>query len=274
MYLLDRAREHGLRFLRARVEEVEVGGGRVRGVRLNAGGKTTTLSTQGFVIAAGPFLKDVGRMVGADLPVFSELHITVAFNEHLQVVPRQAPLLIWTDPTHLPWSEEERVTLSGSEETKWLLDEFPAGVHARPEGGPESNVVLILWTYDTDPVEPVFPFTVDPHYPEITLRGLAAMIPGLEAYFGRASKPTVDGGYYTKTKENRPLVGPLPVEGAYVIAAMSGFGIMAACASGELLAAHLTGDALPHYAPAFSLQRYEDPEYQRLLETWDRSGQL
>jgi glycine/D-amino acid oxidase-like deaminating enzyme len=66
----------------------------------------------------------------------------------------------------------------------------------------------------------------------------------------------------------------LPVEGAYVIGALSGFGVMAACAAGELLAAHLTGGTLPHYAPAFLLERYQDPAYQRLLDTWDESGQL
>jgi glycine/D-amino acid oxidase-like deaminating enzyme len=96
----------------------------------------------------------------------------------------------------------------------------------------------------------------------------------MRAYFDKIPKPSVDGGYYTKTRENRPLIGPLPVEGASVIGALSGFGIMGACASGELLAAHLTGSGLPHYAPAFRLERYEDREYQKLLESWGESGQL
>jgi (p)ppGpp synthase/HD superfamily hydrolase len=42
---------------------------------------------------------------------------------------------------------------------------------------------------------------------------------------------------------------------------------MAACGAGELLAAHVTGDQLPHYAPAFALERYQNPEYQELLAT-------
>ena len=100
------------------------------------------------------------------------------------------------------------------------------------------------------------------------------MIPGLSAYFDRLPKPVVDGGYYTKTRENRPLIGPLPVKGAYLIGALSGYGIMASCAAGELLAAHLTGSRLPTYAPAFALGRYEDPEYQKLLEKWEDTGQL
>jgi len=40
------------------------------------------------------------------------------------------------------------------------------------------------------------------------------------------------------------------------------------------LAAHLTGSTLRHYAPAFILERYENPDYQKLLETWSESGQL
>jgi len=49
---------------------------------------------------------------------------------------------------------------------------------------------------------------------------------------------------------------------------------MAASAAGELLASHLTGEELPPYAPAFALNRYEDPAYQELLENWSDSGQL
>ncbi len=274
MYMLDRAREHGARLLQARVEGLDVVGNRVQSVRLSQGGTPDTISTANFVNAGGPFLKHVGQMVGIDLPVFSELHAKIAFRDTVGAVPRNAPMIIWSDPTFLVWTEEERSMLAESEETKWLLDEFPSGVHARPEGGFDSNIVLIIWTYDTTPVEPAFPVTFDPRIPEIALRGLVTVIPEMRAYVGRIPKPLVDGGYYTKTRENRPLIGPLPVEGAYVIGALSGFGIMAACASGELLAAHLTSSELPHYAPAFGVERYEDPEYKKLLENWGESGQL
>lgn len=274
MYMLEKARECGVRFLRARVEGVEVAKNGVRVIRLSDGNTPGNISTANFVNAAGPFLKDVGKMVGIDLPVFHELHAKIAFRDTLGAMPRNVPLIIWTDPTFLLWSEEERSTFTESEDTKWLLEEFPSGIHTRPEGGSDSNILLIMWSYHIPPVEPVFPITFDPHFPEIALRGLARMIPGMKAYLDQIPKPSIDGGYYTKTRENRPLIGPLPVEGAYVIGALSGFGIMAACASGELLAAHLTGSELPHYAPAFRLERYEDPEYQKLLQSWGDSGQL
>jgi glycine/D-amino acid oxidase-like deaminating enzyme len=274
MYLLEQAREHGVKFLPARMEGVEVNRGQVQAVNVGDGTTSRTIPTHHFVNAAGPFVKQVGQMLGVDLPVLSELHVKIALNDHLSVVPRHAPLLIWADPQTLPWSDEERTMLAESEETCWLLEEFPSGVHARPEGGPDSPAVLMLWAYHTPPVEPTWPPALDPAYPEAVLRGLSTMIPGLRAYFDKIPNPVVDGGYYTKTQENRPLIGPLPVEGAYVIGALSGFGVMAACAAGELLAAHVTDSELPPYAPAFALERYQDPAYQRLLEMWEGSGQL
>ena len=142
MYMLERAQEHGVRLISARVEGVEAGGGRVQAVRLRNESGPNKISTPNFVNAAGPLLKEVGRMIGVDLPVFSELHLKMVFKDHLGVVPRDAPLLIWTDPVSLPWSEEERAILSESEETKRLLEELPAGVHTRPEGGPGSDTLI------------------------------------------------------------------------------------------------------------------------------------
>ena len=83
----------------------------------------------------------------------------------------------------------------------------------------------------------------------------------------------VDGGYYTKTPENRPLIGPLRTDGAFVVGGLSGFGVMAAAAAGELVAKHVTGVDLPHYADAFRVTRYDDPRYLELI-TGAESGQL
>ena len=272
IYLLEQAREHGIQLMQASVKAVNVTNNQVEGVRLQG----ETIATRCFVNAAGPFLKSVGRMLGVELPVYSELHTKSAFADHLRLIPRDAPLLIWTDPQSLPWSEDERAELSESSDTRWLLQTFPSGAHTRPEGPADSPMVLAMWDYHTSSMRPSFPPPFDPWYPDIALRGLARMIPALKAYFDRMPKPIVDGGYYTRTRENRPLIGPLPVRGAYVIGAFSGFGMMASCGAGELLAAHITDSPLPPagYAPAFSLERYEDKEYQRLLENWPSTGQL
>lgn len=275
MYLLERSKARGARFVMGRVAAAGIERGRIREVQVERPGETLRVLTRRFVIAAGPLLKDVGAMVGVELPVFNELHGKIAFKDPLGIIPRHVPLMIWTDPMHLPWTDEERAELSANQKTKWLLEEFPGGVHFRPEGGSDSPMVLALWTYDVKAQEPVWPPVFDPAYGEIVMRGMARMIPGLSVYLDKMAPPWVDGGYYCKTQENRPLIGPLPVEGVFIIGALSGFGIMASMAAGELLAKHATAGALPDYAPAFLLSRYEDPAYREMIANWDpTSGQL
>jgi glycine/D-amino acid oxidase-like deaminating enzyme len=273
-YMLRQAREHGARLVAGRVTGVEVRAGQVKAVHLRGPDAPERLAVGTFVNAAGPYVREVGCMLGVELPVFWERHAKIAFRDPLGVVPRDAPLLVWTDPQTLDWSAEERELLSESVDTRALLAELPGGAHVRPEGGADSPMTLMLWAYDTPPVEPLFPAPMDPAYPEVTLRGLTAMLPGLGRYLGHAPTPIVDGGYYCKTRENRPLIGPLPVKGAYMIGALSGFGVMAAAGAGDLLAAHITGDPLPHFAPAFRLERYEEPSYRELLAHWPTTGQL
>ncbi len=147
-------------------------------------------------------------------------------------------------------------------------------VHGRPEGAGESPVVLLIWTYDVEPMEPTFPIEFDPAYPEILIRGMSRTVPALTAYFPRLPRGVVDGGYYTKTPENRFLAGPLPVEGAYIIGALSGYGLMSANGAADLLADYISGRPLPAYASAFRLDRYDDPAYRDLLARWGDSGQL
>jgi glycine/D-amino acid oxidase-like deaminating enzyme len=190
------------------------------------------------------------------------------------VLDRNAPLVIWSDPQRLEWSEEEKEYLQEEAETQMLLDELPAGIHTRPDGGADSPIILVLWEYRARRVEPVWPIYEDAMYPEVVMRGLARMIPGMRTYQQKAGKPRLDGGYYTKTEENRPLIGRLPVEGAFVIGALSGFGLMVACAAGELVAEYVIGETLPSYATAFALERYQDPAYLAMLEAWGASGQL
>jgi glycine/D-amino acid oxidase-like deaminating enzyme len=271
MYLFETARSQGVRFESARVKGVDTVNGRVTGVRLDSG---KCIDTPVFVNAAGPYLKEVGKMLDVDTPVITELHLKAAVRDSLGVVGRDAPLLIWNDSQILPWTAEERSFLAEDPETAWMTEQFPAGVHTRPEGTGDSQTILMLWDYREKATEPVWPPKLDAGYPEIALRGLAAMLPGMQAYFDKIPRPQLDGGYYTKTHENLPLVGPLPMEGAYMSGAVSGYGIMSACAVGELLARHVTGAALPNYASALMPSRYEDAEYLKGLEVLEDSGEL
>ena len=168
MYLLETARRRGVRFKSGHVSGVETSNGCVKGVRLSSGER---IDSPVFINAAGPSLKNVGRLLGIDLPVHTELHLKATIKDLLGVVGREAPLLIWTDPQWLPWEEEEREALAEDEETKWLTDLFPSGVHTRPEGAGDSQTILMLWEYQIKVMEPVWPPKMDEQYPEVALRG-------------------------------------------------------------------------------------------------------
>lgn len=269
MHLLETARRAGVRFEAGTVTGVDTAGGRVRSVQLSSGKR---IESPVFINAAGPFIKNIGHLLGLDLPVFSELHLKAIIKDPLGAVGRDAPLIIWNDPQTLEWNPDEREALAEDPDTRWLTETMPAGAHTRPEGG--GNDIVMLWEYKTEVLEPVAQPTLDDQYPEITLRGLAAMLPRMREYLGRMPRPQLDGGFYTRTRENRPLIGPLGPEGSFIAGAVSGYGIMAACGVGDLLTAHVTGNELPAYASAFSPARYANPEYQKRLENWGDTGQL
>ena len=62
--------------------------------------------------------------------------------------------------------------------------------------------------------------------------------------------------------------------GALMVAALSGFGSMSACAAGKLCAAWLTGSRQPDYANALSLERYDDTELMATLRNASSRGLL
>jgi glycine/D-amino acid oxidase-like deaminating enzyme len=269
--MLEAARARGVKLVRGKVVGIDAAE-RVRAVHVEHAGERSTLEATHVVLAAGPMQKELAQLIGIDLPIYAERHHKVSFADMQSAVPRSAPMMIWLDAQHLPWSDEERAALSEDAEARWLLEEFPAGVHGRPDG---AHATLVLFNHHGDAVAPEFPLPeAPPHYAEIALRGMSTMVPALQAYQGEPVRPYIDGGYYIKTHENRPLIGPLPVEGAYISCAYSGFGVMASCASGELIAQHITGGAVPDYAPAFLLSRYQDPQYRALLDQWGDGGQL
>ena len=205
--------------------------------------------------------------------ISTQVHAKVVFRDVLKKVPRDAPMLISLDSTRI-MEDDGLEDAFGAATAAKLAGLAPAGVHLRPWG---DRHLLLLWDYwhaDCDVEEPpvdVPSFDAD-LYPEVCLRGLAGFIPGLRAYIeGESERPLIDGGYYTQTPENRPLIGPGGVQGYYVNGAFAGFGLMAAEAAGELCAAHVLGRTLPSYASAFVPSRYADPAYP-LEELVSRGG--
>ena len=132
----------------------------------------------------------------------------------------------------------------------------------------------MLWEYQARLSPPIEPPALDSNFPEVTLRGMAAMLPRLRKYFSKMPRPQMDGGYYTKAPDNLPIVGAAGTQGSFIVGAVSGYGIMSACAIGELLAAHVTGAPLPAYAAAFHPSRFENPAYLEALEHISENGQL
>ncbi len=277
MYLMEEAKALGVALLPGRVTGVDVSGGRVRSVQVaTSAGTDVTMHTPVLVNCAGPFAKHLAALTGVEVPLFSEMHLKVAFEDTLGVVDRNTGLVILDDAQTLPWSDDERAELAADDATRWLTEPLPAGIHLRPEGYRSNQTVLMLWDYHSAHRfdVPELPLPDDPFYPEVVMRGMVRLAPGLARYLDRLPPVYVDGGYYTKTEENRPLIGPTGVEGSYVNAALSGYGLMAAPAAGELIALSVTGAELPSYHAAFRLDRYDDPEYRALLAGWGSTGQL
>ncbi|MDA1330442.1 MAG: FAD-binding oxidoreductase [Chloroflexi bacterium] len=271
MWMLEQARAAGVVVIRGRVEGVDVRAGMVEGVTLGDG---TRIKAPVFVNAAGPHLGGLGKLLDVKLPVHNERHLKSSFDDHLEVLSRDAPLVICADPQRLEWNEAEQALLVDDEQTTWLLDELPAGAHARPEGESGARSILALWDLRNDAVDVEFPVQIDPLAAELAVRGLVRILPGMQAYVRRMPRPFVDGGYYTKTLENRPLVGQAGPEGSYVIGAASGYGIMAAAGMADLLTVQITGKELPGHAAAFAPNRYSNDAYVSSLEDWGDSWQL
>jgi sarcosine oxidase, subunit beta len=279
MVLLERARAAGVQLVKGRVTGLEVDAGGVRSVRVESGAGIDAhgqeIATRCVVAAPGPGLPDFVRLAGLDLPVFCELHAKVTFDDVLGVLPRHIPMVIWTDPIALEWSPEERRELAADPALAYLLGPLPPAAHFRPEGGEGSRKLLLLWAFDVAPVPPVEPPTFPPWLAEVVVRGVARMVPAFGVYLERMRRPFVDGGYYTKAPDNRPLVGPTAAPGLYLLAALSGYGIMAAMGAAELLAAHLLDKAPPAWAADLAPARFDDPAYRaQLASAAAGAGQL
>ena len=246
-WLLERAIAAGASFVRDRVSGVRTAGGRVTGVDLASG---NAIDTDRLVIAAGPELAAVAAMLDLELPLLHELHAKVTIRDTRGALRRDAPFIIWNDP----------LVIDG--------EAFPGGVHARPVDLVHGDEVYLIWTYETSVQPFVWPPSFDARHADVCIRGTARMIPGMTPYATERLRATVDGGFYCKTPENRPLVGPLAVEGAFVLGALSGVGVMSSHAAGELVSLHVAGETLPDYAHWFLPSRYANAEYRRLVDEW------
>jgi len=256
---------------------------------VDSAGQTVKVNCDYFVNCGGPNVCNVNKLVDGVSPtlndfILNEIHGKVVLKDVLEVVPNDAPMMIFDDPINLEWSPEEREMLAemGPSEQRLLMT-LPGGAHFRPYPGAVNSLIMLWefahleggvcewWKVPEIPDDPVF---VDYLYPELLIRALSQMVPRLDEYLGNIPSSTIiDGGYYTKAMDNLPLIGRLPgaPEGAYICAALSGYGIMAANAAGHLLASQIAGAGVDSstsynidassYESNFDPARFNDAQY-------------
>ena len=227
-----------------------------------------TVHSDIIVNAAGPFAEGVAKMLGVKLDLLNIYQQKIAFEDNQHLIPRDLPFSIDLDPQFLDWSSDEKELLSEDEKTSWLVDCMPNATHCRPDGGITGNWVKLGWAYNQTPDFDCQTQKIDTSFPEVVLRGASRLQPSLKAYYGKLPSRRIHfGGWYNMTNENWPLIGPMQMEGAFMNCAMSGFGTMASCAAGELCANWIAGAALPSYANGFSLNRYNNMQLLRKLQS-------
>lgn len=224
------------------------------------------------IIAAGPFMNHLAGMIGLTFPIINTLQRKFVIPDPKKVIPRNMPFTIFADSQYLNWVEEEREFFRVEPQFSWLLDEFPAGLHVKPEG----MGIKLGWAFNRRNEVPKWETTVSEYFPQVVLKGASTFIPQLAIYEKDIPTPLVEyAGYYTRTKENLPLVGSTDAPNVYVVGALSGFGTMTACAVGQLCSKYVLEDNdLPEYAPYFHPNRYQNQDLLKELDELISDGQL
>jgi glycine/D-amino acid oxidase-like deaminating enzyme len=270
--MLARARSTGLQFQSGEIESIDRNSASGFRLGLRDGQDALRIDADRVVLATGPFINELAGQLGLQLPVQSFLQRKFIIPDPGGIIPRSMPFTIFADPQYLGWTDEERELIETDPEYRWLLDEFPAGLHVKPEPG---NRIKLGWAYNRKPETPRWDTESDHDFPNIVLRGASRFIPALRRYVEQAPTPVVQfAGYYTRTEENWPIIGPLDDGGPYAVAALSGFGTMAGCGAGELCARWMMGEPLPDYARYFHPDRYSDPKVMAEIDAIESDGQL
>jgi glycine/D-amino acid oxidase-like deaminating enzyme len=231
------------------------------------------ISADKIVIATGPFINQIGQMLDLYFPIENTLQRKFIIPDPKGIIPRDMPFTIYADPQFLDWSKEEIAFFKSDSAYHWLLEQFPGGLHIKPEG----EGIKMGWAFNRVNELPKWERSSLDLFPQVVLKGASRLIPQLAEYEHNIPAPLIEyAGYYTRTKENWPLIGPTDVSDVFVIGALSGFGTMTGCAAGQLCAQYILNDnaPLPEYAPYFHPNRYENSKIlQKIIES-QSDGQL
>ncbi|MCC6534588.1 MAG: FAD-binding oxidoreductase [Burkholderiales bacterium] len=256
-FMLEALAEAGVRVRRAEVRAIAAAP--AFDIEMTSEGGAQRVTAERIVNAAGPFVRDIGAMLGEDLPVRCVYQQKISFEDRSGAIPRDMPFAIDLDGQHLAWNDEERELLAGDPAARRLLEPMPGGVHCRPDGRVDGTRIKLGWAYNAQASDPHAEEPLDPNFPDVVLRAASRLYPALAAYVGRLPRGLHHyGGYYAMTEENWPLIGPMRTTGAFLAGALSGFGSMAACAAGSVCASWAAGSPVPDYAKALSGARHAD----------------
>ena len=199
------------------VTSLQIDSGRVKGVETSQG----LISTAAIVIAAGPFVRDIGRMAGLDLPV-------MPYRRHIFITE--------------PFRPDSKVPSS-----KIMVIDFETTFYFHREGAG-----ILFGMSDKDELSS-YNTTVSWELLEKITRTAVTRLPAL------ADAGIAHGwaGLYEVTPDAMPIIGPTPVEGLYVIGGFSGHGFQHSPAAGRVLAETIAfGRAENFDASPFSLDRF------------------
>ena len=236
------------------------------------------IESDNLLLASGPFVNQHLKMMAYDLPIYNTKQRKFVFKDTQKLIPRDMPFTIYADKQFLAWEDEERQLINDDKDFHWLLNEFPAGLHIKPEG---QDQIKMGWAFNTNKEEPQWSLFsndqfADDQFVSIVLKGASRFIPAL-SYYAENNPPSVVhfAGYYTRTDDNLPVIGKLD-EGLFTAGALAGYGTMAACATGELIAKIMTQENTydnNNYARFISPLRFNDDDMMREISQYP-SGQL
>jgi len=265
--LLKIAKKEGLKYVEAEIKDINKKEDRFTILLENH----PSIESDQIVLAAGPFINHLAGMLSFEFPIWNTLQRKFLIPDPKGIIPEDMPFTIYADGQYLDWSAEEKAFFKVEEKLKWLTQKFPGAIHIKPESGR----IKMGWAFSTQKTVPQWEVPPFDYFPQAVLKGASRFIPALAAYAENLPTPLIEyGGYYTRTEENWPLVGPTAIDDVFVVGALAGFGSMTACAVGELCAQYITDKALPNYAPYFHPNRYNNPIIKTELANLDMDGQL
>ena len=231
-----------------------------------------SISTDRVVIAAGPFINNIAKMFGFQFPVSNTLQRKFIIPDPHKIIPKSMPFTIYADSQFLDWSKEEVSFFASEEKYKWLINRFPGGLHIKPE----TEGIKLGWAFQTKNVVPEWKTPSFDFFPQAVLKGASRFIPELAEYENNIPTPLIEyAGYYTRTNENWPLIGPTKMKNVFVIGALAGYGTMGACAAAKLCSSYILGHSeFPNYAKYFHPLRYQNDSITKKRNEIEIDGQL